>query len=43
MRAPDFSVLTNKSFEKKFKDEREPNKQGIPILDIISLMIKTAF
>jgi hypothetical protein len=34
MKAPDFSFLTNKSFKKKFNHEREPEEQGIPILDI---------
>ena len=34
MRAPDFSFLTNKIFEKKFNHERDPEEQGITILDM---------
>jgi C4-type Zn-finger protein len=34
MKALDFTFLTNKSFEKKFNDEREPKSLVIPILDM---------
>jgi hypothetical protein len=35
MRAPGFTFLANKGFEKKFSHEREPKGLVIPILDIL--------
>ena len=33
-----FQFLTNKSFEKKFNHEREPEEQRIPILNIVIIL-----
>jgi hypothetical protein len=35
MRAPDFTFLTNESFEKKFNHDREPRGLGISISDMV--------